>query len=50
MLDPARPGDPGWTQARSALIDVLEYRAVADLARAWRVIQPDLEQCGLVSG
>jgi len=49
MTEPARPGDPGWNQARSALIDVLEYRAVADLARAWRVIQPDLEQCGLVS-
>jgi len=49
MLEPAPENGPGWSQARRALIDVLEYRAVADLARAWRVIQPDLDQCGLVS-
>ncbi len=49
MREPAREGDPGWREARRALIKVLEYRAVADLARAWRVIQPDLDQCGLVS-
>lgn len=49
MRTPADEGGPGWTQARHALIELLEYRAVADLARAWRVIQPDLEQCGLVS-
>jgi superfamily II DNA/RNA helicase len=49
MREPAPEGGPGWRQARDALIDVLEYRAVADLAKAWRVIQPDLEQCGLVS-
>ncbi len=49
MLEPAAEGQPGWIQARRALIQVLEYRAVADLARAWRVIQPDLDQCGLVS-
>lgn len=49
MGEPAPEGGPGWSQARRALIEVLEYRAVADLARAWRVIQPDLEQCGLVS-
>jgi hypothetical protein len=49
MLEPAPENGPGWSQARRALIDVLEYRAVADLARAWRVIQPDLDQCGLVT-
>ena len=49
MLEPAPEGQPGWSQARRALIEVLEYRAIADLARAWRVIQPDLDQCGLVS-
>ncbi len=49
MREPAREGDPGWIQARTALIDMLEYRALTDLARAWRVIQPDLEQCGLVA-
>jgi superfamily II DNA/RNA helicase len=49
MREPIPEGGPGWRQARDALIEVLEYRAVADLARAWRVIQPDLEQCGLVS-
>ena len=41
--------NPDGTRRGSALIEVLEYRAIADLARAWRVIQPDLEQCGLVS-
>jgi hypothetical protein len=30
------------------MIDLLEYRALEDLARAWRVAQPNLEQCGLV--
>jgi hypothetical protein len=49
MREPAPKDGPGWNHARRALIDLLEYRAVADLARAWRVIQPDLEQCALVS-
>jgi hypothetical protein len=48
MKDPASEGSPGWRQARNTLIDLLEYRAVMDLARAWRVNQPNLEQCGLL--
>lgn len=48
MKDPALEGIPGWKQARNTLIDLLEYRAVMDLARAWRVNQPNLEQCGLL--
>src|SRR5208282_5257804 len=48
MRDPAPDGSPGWRAARNALIDLLEYRATTDLARAWRVAQPNLEQCGLL--
>ncbi|GAA2073696.1 DEAD/DEAH box helicase [Microbacterium hatanonis] len=33
---------------RSALKRVLEYRAIADLQRGWRVTLPNLEQTGLV--
>jgi len=49
MRDPAPEGSPGWRQARAALIDLLEYSAITDLARAWRVAQPNLEQCGLLA-
>ncbi len=49
MRDPAPEGSPGWRDARAALIDLLEYRAITDLARAWRVAQPNLEQCGLLA-
>ncbi|OAI40249.1 hypothetical protein AYO38_06165 [bacterium SCGC AG-212-C10] len=40
---------PGYLRARQAMIDLLEYRAIEDLARAWRVAQPNLEQCGLLT-
>lgn len=33
---------------RGALRNVLEYRAIADLQRGWRVTLPNLEQTGLV--
>ncbi len=49
MRDPAPENSPGWREARAALIDLLEYRAITDLARAWRVAQPNLEQCGLLA-
>jgi len=39
---------PGLTNARNAMIDLLQYRAFEDLRRAWRVAQPNLEQCGLL--
>jgi ATP-dependent helicase YprA (DUF1998 family) len=48
MRDTAPEGSPGWRAAREALINLLEYRAITDLARAWRVAQPNLEQCGLL--
>ncbi len=39
---------PGLTQAKNVMIELLQYRAFEDLRRAWRVAQPNLEQCGLV--
>ena len=39
---------PGYEDARRTMIDLLEYRVLEDLARAWRVAQPNLEQCGLL--
>ena len=41
-------GGPGYEDARRAMVDLLEYRLLEDLARAWRVAQPNLEQCGLL--
>lgn len=41
-------GGSGFERARSAMIDLLEYLALEDLGRAWRVAQPNLEQCGLL--
>jgi superfamily II DNA/RNA helicase len=34
---------------RSALRGLIEYRLFADLRRGWRITQPNLEQCGLLS-
>jgi len=47
MKEPRESG-PGFMQARTAMIDLLQYRAFEDLRRAWRVAQPNLEQCGLL--
>lgn len=46
--DEAVEAGPGYEQARRVLVDLLEYRAFEDLRRAWRVAQPNLEQCGLL--
>lgn len=52
-----RPGDflqepvdsgPGFEQGKRTMIDLLEYRALEDLSRGWRVTQPNLEQTGLL--
>lgn len=44
-LDPATPqGKRVWATFR----DLLEYRLYEDLQRGWRVVQPNLEQCGLL--
>ncbi|MGI8915834.1 MAG: DEAD/DEAH box helicase [Chloroflexota bacterium] len=47
MLEPVESG-AGYQASVSAMQAVLEYRALADLRRAWRVAQPNLEQCGLL--
>ncbi len=39
---------PGARQGRKALIDLLEHLALEDLARDWRITQPDLEMTGLL--
>src|SRR5258707_606954 len=40
---------PGFANARNIMIQLLHYLAVEDLARAWRVAQPNLEQAGLLT-
>jgi len=40
---------PGKRQNEEAMQRLLEYRLYEDLRRGWRVIQPNLEQCGLLS-
>ncbi|MGI8826222.1 MAG: DEAD/DEAH box helicase [Chloroflexota bacterium] len=47
MREPSA-GGAGYKRARNAMIDLLQYRAFEDLRRAWRVAQPNLEQCGLL--
>ena len=39
---------PGYDRGREAIIRVLQYRALEDLGRGWRVVQPNLEQTGLL--
>lgn len=46
--EPAEPGTPGFERKRRAFIRLLEYRIVEDLRRGWRVVQPNLEQVGLL--
>ena len=41
-------GGPGYEQGRRAMVDLLEYRALEDLSRDWRITQPNLEQTGLL--
>jgi hypothetical protein len=47
MKEPVDAG-PGFVSARNVMMQVLHYLAVEDLARAWRVAQPNLEQTGLL--
>jgi superfamily II DNA/RNA helicase len=47
MKEPVDTG-PGFANARNVMMQVLHYLAVEDLARAWRVAQPNLEQTGLL--
>ncbi|MBV8736549.1 MAG: DEAD/DEAH box helicase [Alphaproteobacteria bacterium] len=48
FMKEAVAGGPGYERARSTMIALLGYRLMEDLARAWRVAQPNLEQCGLL--
>ncbi len=47
----AEPGTrgPGLTRGRKAITGVLQYRALEDLSRGWRIVKPNLEQTGLLS-
>jgi hypothetical protein len=47
LKEPVDSG-PGFDQGRRAMIELLEYRALEDLSRGWRVAQPNLEQVGLL--
>jgi ATP-dependent helicase YprA (DUF1998 family) len=47
MKEPVDAG-PGFASARNVMMQVLHYLAMEDLARAWRVAQPNLEQTGLL--
>lgn len=44
---PAAAG-PGQRRNEDALRQLLHYRVYEDLRRGWRIIQPNLEQCGLL--
>ena len=48
LKDPDKASTPGPEQGRTALVDLLEYLALEDLSRGWRVTQPNLEQAGLL--
>ncbi|HZP58428.1 MAG TPA: DEAD/DEAH box helicase [Dehalococcoidia bacterium] len=41
-------GSPGYQRLRDVMIELLQYRAIEDLSRGWRVAQPNLEQAGLL--
>lgn len=40
--------EPGKSRNEEAMMKLLQYRLYEDLRRGWRVIQPNLEQCGLM--
>jgi superfamily II DNA/RNA helicase len=42
------PDSPMAKKAWQAFKDLVAYRAYEDLRRGWRVVQPNLEQCGLL--
>lgn len=42
------PSGPGYEKAKKAMVDLIDYLVLEDLARAWRIAQPNLEQCGLL--
>jgi hypothetical protein len=42
------PGSPQARRTAEAFRDLVEYRIYEDLRRGWRLVQPNLEQCGLL--
>jgi ATP-dependent helicase YprA (DUF1998 family) len=40
--------EPGKSRNENAMLRLLEYRLYEDLRRGWRIVQPNLEQCGLL--
>jgi hypothetical protein len=40
---------PNARRMRATFKDVIEYRIYEDLRRGWRLVQPNLEQCGLLT-
>ncbi|MEJ5232334.1 MAG: DEAD/DEAH box helicase [Geminicoccaceae bacterium] len=48
MKTPVESG-PGFERARRVMQRVLAHLALTDLARSWRVTQPNLEDCGLLA-
>lgn len=45
---PLNPLSPQAEKTRAAFCELVEYRLYEDLRRGWRVVQPNLEQCGLL--
>ncbi len=43
------PGSPLGKEVVKVFTDLTEYRIYEDLRRGWRVVQPNLEQCGLLA-
>lgn len=43
------PDSPLGKEVIRAFTDLIEYRIYEDLRRGWRVVQPNLEQCGLLT-
>lgn len=40
--------EPGKSRNENAMLRLLEYLLYEDLRRGWRIVQPNLEQCGLL--
>ncbi len=48
LVEPRESG-PGWERGSAVMKELLRYRALEDLSRGWRIVQPNLEQTGLLS-
>ena len=48
LVSPVSRGS-GWNLGSEAMKDLLQFRTLEDLSRGWRIVQPNLEQTGLLS-